>query len=213
MVGKLFIKDPSWRKSWLEHINGPITIEPITNLRLSGPPRTFQEAKDLADQLLRMEKVVTQIDELGSTTGAVLSAEHVDALTAAGVRHASMPASEAVAIAQALISANTGADPRKNLASGKPGLTPTGTASDCKCTPPKDPKDGKFLCWSPALSLCECGTPDEGRHIRYKWPCAWYRKPADDTGGSPTNLPVTRGHLFTTQSSGRLGLAVQHSLV
>ena len=38
MVGKLFIKDPTWRKVWLDHINSPIVIEPASGVRLSGPP-------------------------------------------------------------------------------------------------------------------------------------------------------------------------------
>ena len=33
------------------------------------------------------------------------------------------------------------------------------------------------------MSLCDCGTPDEGRHIKYKWPCAYYRKDFPDGGG------------------------------
>ena len=35
--------------------------------------------------------------------------------------------------------------------------------------------DGKYLYWAPPMSLCDCGTPDGGHHIKFKWPCAYYR--------------------------------------
>ena len=51
--------------------------------------------------------------------------------------------------------------------------------------------DGKYLYWAPPMKLCECGTPDGGRHIRYKWPCKWYRNPnkliSDGSDGQDTS--------------------------
>ena len=40
--------------------------------------------------------------------------------------------------------------------------------------------DGRPLYWIKGMQQCDCGTPDEGRHIKYKWPCRYYRKPTDD---------------------------------
>ena len=77
-----------------------------------------------------------------------------------------------------LIASSPPRDPRKNITldSDSPGFTPINV--------PKG-DDGKYLYWAPPMKECDCGTPDEGRHIRYKWPCAYYRKDQDNesTGG------------------------------
>ena len=36
--------------------------------------------------------------------------------------------------------------------------------------------------WAPPMKPCDCGTPDDGRHIREKWPCAYYRNPEKQGG-------------------------------
>ena len=63
LVGTLFIKDPAARKNWSDHINQPEIING-NGIRVSGPPRTFVEAKLLAEKVLRSALVLTGIDEL-----------------------------------------------------------------------------------------------------------------------------------------------------
>ena len=46
LVGTLFIKDPTARKNWSDHINQPEIIN-VNGIRVSGPPRTYVEAKPM----------------------------------------------------------------------------------------------------------------------------------------------------------------------
>ena len=94
-------------------------------------------------------------------------------------------------------------DPRKNLS------TVNTTAGDTVewPFPPRGP-DGKYLFWTPALQQCECKTPDEGRHVRYKWPCAFYRKPDDkppSTGKGEKGSDKGRGRGKGEKGRGRGG--------
>ena len=180
MVGSLFINDPSQRKNWSNHINQPVITSP-SGARLSGPPRTYAESKALAEKVLRSEKVLAGIDELSSPSGGVIfDANQMAALSDANTGSRALTADAASAGAEALI-----ADPRK---SSLPMMT--GSAIDV----PRG-EDGKYLYWAPPMSLCNCGTPDGGRHIKYKWPCAFYRKDPPDTtaGGGPDGGQVKGG--------------------
>ena len=56
MIGNLFIRDPSMRDKWSSHSNQP-TIYDHTGSFVSGPPQNFDEAKELAEKLLRSNKV------------------------------------------------------------------------------------------------------------------------------------------------------------
>ena len=92
LVGSLFINDASQRKNWSNHINQPVIISP-SGARLSGPPRTFAEAKLLAEKVLRSEKVLAGIDELSSPSGGVIfDASHVAALSEVNIDHRALPA-------------------------------------------------------------------------------------------------------------------------
>ena len=45
LVGQLvFIKDPSARKTWTDHVNAPRVMDVHGN-QISGPPQTFADAK------------------------------------------------------------------------------------------------------------------------------------------------------------------------
>ena len=77
---------------------------------MSGPPQTFGEAKLLAEKILRSETTIAGIDELGQSSGSVLSSEQVAALSAASIDVAFIPAEQAILVADALL-----ADPRKTL--------------------------------------------------------------------------------------------------
>ena len=169
MIGTIFIKDPARRKDWVSHLNQPVIMD-ASGAYLRGPPRNYSEAKDLAFTILRSNSVTEEIDELDNPSAPVLSAEHIAALSSAGVDHRAVQPADAAKLAESLIAA---IDPRKNLAT-KPGeVGPDGIERG---------PDGKPLYWRPPMSLCDCGTPDEGRHVRYKWPCAYYRNP-DKEGG------------------------------
>ena len=50
IVGTIFIKDPTQRQNWSNHLNQPVTLSP-TGARLSGPPVTFAEHKSLAEKV------------------------------------------------------------------------------------------------------------------------------------------------------------------
>ena len=65
-------------------------------------------------------------------------------------------------------------DPKKNMLAD-----PSDNSNFIPITVPKG-EDGKYQYWAPPMKPCDCGTPDEGRHIRYKWPCAYYRKDEND---------------------------------
>ena len=43
------------------------------------------------------------------------------------------------------------------------------------------------------MKPCDCGTPDEGRHIREKWPCAYYRNPDKQNYESPGSKGKGKG--------------------
>ena len=120
LVGQLFIKDPSARKTWTEHVNAPRMIDNLGN-QVSGPPQTFADATLLAESILRSASVIAGIDELSSPSGPAalvgLSVEQTAALTAAHIDPKLISISEAAHIADALISTTT-QDPRKNLTTG-----------------------------------------------------------------------------------------------
>ena len=154
VIGNLFIKDPEQRKTWSDNLSQPV-IRDASGLRLSGPPVNYREAKTLAEKLLRGKSVIAEIDE-GPAESTAFTCEQIkfDGLDEASKFEA----------ASALL-----ADPRKTITAGaasKPIDVPRGD-------------DGKFLYWAPPMSLCDCGTPDEGRHIKFKWPCGYYRKPQE----------------------------------
>ena len=73
LVGTMFIKDPSYRKSWTDHVNQP-TIRDASGAVVSGPPQTFSESKALAEKILRSSSVMAGIDELSSSSGVSKSA-------------------------------------------------------------------------------------------------------------------------------------------
>ena len=70
LVGLLFIKDPSMRKSWTDHVNAPI-MRDNHGVKVSGPPQSYAEAKELAEQVLRSSLVIAGIDELSSSSGGL----------------------------------------------------------------------------------------------------------------------------------------------
>ena len=183
MISTLFITDPSTRKTWSEHMDQPViwsTNRFGDQYRASGPPQTFRETKSLAEKLLRSSATIAGIDELSSPSRQVLSAEHVAALASANIKPELLGESEALSVATALLAASGSKpnDPRKNL-STNPGPPSSGSIEV-----PKG-EDGKYLYWAPPMSQCECGAPDEGRHVRYKWPCFWApdADAASSTGG------------------------------
>ena len=178
MVGTIFIKDPTQRKNWSNHLNQPVIRSP-TGARLSGPPTTFAEHRALAEKVLRSDVTIAGIDELSSPTGIVLSADHIAALAGANINHNLIPEADAYRVAEALL-----ADPRKHIGGPTPntGTAPLTGGERVPITVPRG-EDGKFLYWAPPMSECDCGTPDGGRHIKYKWPCAYYRKDSDGTAG------------------------------
>ena len=186
LVGSLFINDASQRKNWSNHINQPVIISP-SGARLSGPPRTFAEAKLLAEKVLRSEKVLAGIDELSSPSGGVIfDASHVAALSEVNIDHRALPADVASMVAEALI-----ADPRKSsLPSVAGGASGGGVPSIINV--PKG-EDGKYMYWAPPMSLCDCGTPDGGHHIKFKWPCAYYRKEPDVAAGGGSGKGKGKG--------------------
>mgnify|MGYP006251684585 CR=1 FL=1 len=71
-------------------------------------------------------------------------------------------------------------DPRKTMAGG---FTSGGSSASSfvPFKPIEVPRgdDGKYEYWAPPMKPChcDCGTPDGGRHIKEKWPCAYYRNP------------------------------------
>ena len=184
VVGTIFIKDPSQRKNWCNHLNQPV-IRGAAGERLSGPPISFAEHRALAEKVLRSEVTIAGIDELSSPTGIVLSAEHVAALTSANIDHHLIPEAEAIRVAEVLL-----ADPRKNFGSATGGGISATTGERVPINVPRG-DDGKYLYWAPPMTECDCGTPDGGRHIKYKWPCAYYRK--DNEGANVTTSGQGQG--------------------
>ena len=180
LVGTLFIKDPAARKNWSDHINQPEIIN-ANGIRVSGPPRTYVEAKLLAEKVLRSVKVLSGIDELSSPSSVSLAAGSMAALMSDSSSSASSSSGvSAQQIFEALVT-----DPRKSFA----GDANSARSSVTPFVPIDVPRgdDGKYLYWAPPMKPCDCGTPDEGRHIRDKWPCANYRNPdkhASDPSGS-----------------------------
>ena len=57
VVGTIFIKDPSQRKNWCNHLNQPV-IRGAAGERLSGPPISFAEHRALAEKVLRSEVTI-----------------------------------------------------------------------------------------------------------------------------------------------------------
>ena len=175
IIGTLFIRDPARRKTWSEHVNAPMVYSTDAygaRELVSGPPQTFRDAKALAEKLLRSTVTLAGIDELSSPSKLSLSVEQQGALAAANVDPSHVGDAEAIRLADALLSASASSgplDPRKNI----------DTAVNAASISVPKGDDGKYLYWAPPMSLCECGTPDQGRHIRYKWPCNWYRKDGD----------------------------------
>ena len=184
LVGTLFIKDPSARKNWSDNINQP-EIFNGAGVRVSGPPRTYVEAKLLAEKVLRSVHVLTGIDELSSPTGISLAA--VGSMASLMSESSSSAASSSGVSAQQIFEALV-SDPRKSFASGAGSAHAAGDGTSSTFVPINVPRgdDGKYLYWAPPMKPCDCGTPDEGRHIREKWPCAYYRNPdkhAESPGG------------------------------
>ena len=180
LVGTLFIKDPAARKNWSDHINQPEIIN-ANGFRVSGPPRTYVEAKLLAEKVLRSVKVLSGIDELSSPSSVSLAAGSMAAL----MSDSSSSASSASGVSAQQIFEALVTDPRKSFA----GDANSARSSVTPFVPIDVPRgdDGKYLYWAPPMKLCDCGTPDEGRHIRDKWPCANYRNPdkhASESTGS-----------------------------
>ena len=64
------------------------------------------------------------------------------------------------------------ADPRKTTLSGMKSGSSTArgdtTSTDYKPIDAPKGEDGKYIYWAPPMSKCDCGTPDEGQHIKYK---------------------------------------------
>ena len=200
MISTLFISDPPLRDKWSNHLTQAVvyTIDALGDrVKASGPPSTFREFKTLADTILRQTVTMAGIDELSNDTpGVSLSAEHKSALIAANIDPALVPQAEAVRVAEVLLSVGGAgqSDPRKNIDTSASGQHKS------KIDVPKG-EDGKFLYWAPPMSLCGCGTPDEGRHIRYKWPCNLYRK--DQDGGTGKGGRGTQGGGRGTGDGGR----------
>ena len=186
MVNKLFICDPSFRKNWSDHINAPV-IRNALGQRVSGPPQDYTEAKLLAEKVLRSGLVLSGIDELSSPTQPTLLTE---ALAAANTSSTSGGVT-AQQLYESLLS-----DPRKTFNTGGSVSMPSfSSASSEKSSggewqPINVPKgeDGKYKYWAPPMKPCDCGTPDEGYHIKGKWPCAYYRNPNKDKEASPGSL-------------------------
>ena len=178
LISTLFIKDPATRKNWSDHINQPEIVNGL-GVRVSGPPRTYVEAKLLAETILRSASVLAGIDELSSPSGISLVTEDLASLMSSSSGGSS---SSSGMNAQQIFDALISADPRKSFSGG----TTASTGSIKPFVPIDVPRgdDGKYLYWAPPMTLCDCGTPDEGRHIREKWPCAYYRNP-DKQSESP----------------------------
>ena len=179
LVGTLFIRDPTQRQNWSNHLNQPV-IRSAAGVRISGPPQTFTEAKLLAEKVLRSDLVLAGIDELSSPQPA-LSAMH-----ALSSLNSTSQDSSAGMTAQQLFESLL-ADPRKNSLGGLRSGSSTAsgdTSSTAEYKPIDVPKgdDGKYIYWAPPMSKCDCGTPDDGQHIKYKWPCAYYRNPEKTDG-------------------------------
>ena len=179
LVGTLFIRDPTQRQNWSNHLNQPV-IRSAAGVRISGPPQTFTEAKLLAEKVLRSDLVLAGIDELSSPQPA-LSAMH-----ALSSLNSTSQDSSAGMTAQQLFESLL-ADPRKNSLGGLRSGSSTAsgdTSTTAEYKPIDVPKgdDGKYIYWAPPMSKCDCGTPDDGQHIKYKWPCAYYRNPEKTDG-------------------------------
>ena len=166
LVGTLFIKDPEQRKAWSDNLVQPVIYD-ATGLRLNGPPTNFREAKSLAEKLLRGKAVVAELDE-GSSSQTALLAKGI--LEGCGDEAAKLDALNALV-----------ADPRKSISSALSTALKAG--EEYKVIDVPKGSDNKYLYWAPPMSQCDCGTPDEGRHIKYKWPCAYYRKPDGEVEG------------------------------
>ena len=154
LVGTLFIKDPAARKNWSDHINQPEIIN-ANGIRVSGPPRTYVEAKLLAEKVLRSVKVLSGIDELSSPSSVSLAAGSMAALMSDSSSSASSSSGvSAQQIFEALVT-----DPRKSFA----GDANSARSSVTPFVPIDVPRgdDGKYLYWAPPMKLCDCGTPDE----------------------------------------------------
>ena len=183
LVGTLFIKDPSQRTKWSNYINQPEILNG-TGVRVSGPPRTFIESKLLGEKILRSVSVLAGIDELSSPSGMVLSADMASLSSASSSSGSS--GMSAQQIYEALIT-----DPRKSLYAQAGVATSTGSVAPYVPIDVPRGEDGKYKYWAPPMSLCDCGTPDEGRHIKYKWPCALYRNP--EKQGQESSSPSGKG--------------------
>ena len=187
LVGTLFIKDPAARKNWSDHINQP-EIFNGNGVRVSGPPRTYVEAKLLAEKVLRSAQVLTGIDELSSPSISLAAGSMAALMSNSSSSASGSSGVSAQQIFEALVT-----DPRKSFAGGASSAHSTVTPFVPIDVPRGE--DGKFLYWAPPMKQCDCGTPDEGRHIRDKWPCANYRNPdkhlSESTGskGSKGNTP------------------------
>ena len=102
---------------------------------------------------------------------------HIAVLASAKINHELIPVDDALLVAEALLS-----DPRKTIPNA--GKQPAISGDKLPINVPRG-DDGKYLYWAPPMTECDCGTPDGGRHIKYKWPCAYYRKePADHLGSA-----------------------------
>ena len=187
IIGRLFFSDPALRKAWSDLVkqNPVMGINPATGavVRVSGAPRDFAEATANALRILRTDVVIAGIDDLSrQSTGSALSSDSDrarSALVANGIEAAGVSDEQACILAATLeehpsqftLAAQN--DPRKNL----PSVNATKEIESGY--PPRGP-DGKFKYWTPKMQQCDCGTPDEGYHVRYKWPCGYYRKPKED---------------------------------
>ena len=145
LVGTLFIKDPAARKNWSDHINQPEIIN-ANGFRVSGPPRTYVEAKLLAEKVLRSVKVLSGIDELSSPSSVSLAAGSMAAL----MSDSSSSASSASGVSAQQIFEALVTDPRKSFA----GDANSARSSVTPFVPIDVPRgdDGKYLSTAPSRS-------------------------------------------------------------
>ena len=155
LVGTLFIKDPTARKNWSDHINQPEIIN-VNGIRVSGPPRTYVEAKLLAEKILRSVHVLAGIDELSSPTGIALASDMVSLMSSSNSGSSASSGMSAQQIFEALIT-----DPRKSFAGGSGSAAASSTKSITPFVPIDVPRgdDGKYMYWAPPMKPCDCGRP------------------------------------------------------
>ena len=129
--------------------------------------------------MLRSASVLAGIDELSSPSGIALSTDMVSLMSSSSTSSGSSAGMSAQQIFEALVT-----DPRKSFAGGHSAASASSANSVTPFVPIDVPRgsDGKYLYWAPPMKPCDCGTPDDGRHIRDKWPCAYYRNPDKQTG-------------------------------